>query len=136
MTAYKLKVITPEKTFYSGDTEQIIAKTHSGNIGILANHAPYVAGIIPSELKIKAAGEDFKSAAISDGILKISDDGSVTILTSAVEWSDEIDVARAELAKKKAETVLKAEASRTEFDLAERRLRRAVNRIGVANNSK
>lgn len=133
MTAYKLKVITPEKTFYSGDTEQVIAKTPSGNIGILANHAPYVAAVIPSELKIKAAGGEFRSAAISDGILKISDDGTVTILTSAVEWSDEIDVARAELAKKKAETILKAESSRMEFDLAERRLKRAVNRISVAN---
>lgn len=132
MTAYKLKVITPEKTFYSGDTEQLIAKTASGNIGVLAGHAPYVSSVIPSELKIKAAGGDFRSAAISDGILKVSDDGSVTIFTSAVEWSDEIDVARAERSKKKAESILKAQSSRTEFDLAERRLKRAVNRIGVA----
>ncbi|MBR1864478.1 MAG: ATP synthase F1 subunit epsilon [Ruminococcus sp.] len=131
MGSFKLKVVTPEKIFFSGETEQVIAKTTTGNIGILAGHAPYVASIVPSELRIKT-GEGFRSAAISDGIIKVSEDGGVTVLTSAVEWSDEIDVARAQRAKERAEAALKADASRAEFDLAERRLKRAVNRIGVA----
>ena len=66
-------------------------------------------------------------------MLKVSLDGEVTVLTSAVEWSDEIDVARAERSKERAEKQLKAESSRTEFDLAERQLKRAVNRISVAS---
>ena len=132
MAEFKLKVLTPEKTFFKGETEQLIAKTTSGCIGILKGHSPYVASIVPSELKIKIDGE-FRSAAISDGVLKVSLDGEVTVLTSAVEWSDEIDVARAERSKERAEKQLKAESSRTEFDLAERQLKRAVNRISVAS---
>ena len=63
----------------------------------------------------------------------MSEDDTVTVLTSAIEWSDEIDVARAERSKERAEKQLKAESSRTEFDLAERQLKRALNRISVAN---
>lgn len=131
MAVFKLKVLTPEKVFFSGDAEQLTVKTASGYVGILKGHAPYVAGIVPSELKIKAEGST-RPAAIADGIVKVSEDGLVTVLTSAVEWSDEIDVARAQRSKERAEKQLKAEASRTEFDLAERQLKRAVNRISVA----
>ncbi len=131
MAVFKLKVLTPEKVFFQGETEQLIAKTTSGYVGILKGHAPYVASLVPAEMKIKVDGA-FRSAAISDGVVKVSEDDTVTVLTSAVEWSDEIDVARAERAKERAEKQLKAQSSRTEFDLAERQLKRAVNRITVA----
>lgn len=132
MAVFKLRVLTPEKIFFEGETEQLIAKTTSGYVGILKGHAPYVASIVPSEMKIKI-GSEFRSAAISDGVVKVSEDNAVTVLTSAVEWSDEIDIARAERSKARAEKQLKAETSRTEFDLAERQLKRAINRISVAN---
>lgn len=131
MTPYNIKVLTPERVFFEGQTDQLIAKTTTGNIGILYNHAPYVASIVPSELRIKIDGQ-FRSAAISDGIIKVAEDGEVTILSSAIEWSDEIDVARAQRAREAAERRLKENASRQEFDLAERRLKRALNRLGVA----
>ena len=131
MTPYKLNVLTPDRVFFKGETEQLIAKTTTGNVGILAGHAPYVATIVPSELRIMQEGS-FRSAAISGGILKVSEDGTVTILSSAVEWSDEIDVARAERAKAAAEQRLKENASRQEFDLAEQRLKRALNRLTIA----
>lgn len=132
MAVFKLNVLTPEKIFFKGEAEQLVAKTTSGYVGILKGHAPYVASIVPSEMKIKAAGGEFRSAAISDGVVKVSEDDTVTVLTSAIEWSDEIDVARAERSKERAEKQLKAESSRTEFDLAERQLKRALNRISVA----
>lgn len=131
MTPYNIKVLTPEKIFYEGSTEQIIAKTASGNVGILAGHSPYVANLVASELRIKIDGS-FRSAAVSDGIIKVSADGTVTILSSAIEWSDEIDVARAEKAKAYAESKMKEHASQREFDLAEQKLKRALNRLVVA----
>ncbi|HCJ42267.1 ATP synthase F1 subunit epsilon [uncultured Ruminococcus sp.] len=131
MAVFKLKVLTPEKVFFQDETEQLVAKTTTGYVGILAGHSPYVASLVPAEMKIKIDGA-FRSAAISDGVVKVSEDGTVTVLTSAVEWSDEIDVARAQRSKERAEKQLKAQTSRTEFDLAERQLKRAVNRISVA----
>ena len=131
MTPYNLKVLTPEKVFFQGQTQQLIAKTTSGNVGILAGHMPYVASIVPSELKIKVEGE-FRSAAISGGLIKVAADGNVTILSPAIEWSDEIDVARAQRSKERAEKALKVQASIEEFDLAQQRLRRALNRLAVS----
>ena len=51
MTPFDLKIITPEKTFFEGNTEQIIVRTVSGDIGILAGHAPYVANIVSSPFR-------------------------------------------------------------------------------------
>ena len=98
MTPFDLKIITPEKTFFEGNTEQIIVRTVSGDIGILAGHAPYVANIVSSPFRIKIEGE-FRTAAISGGLIKVSADG-VT--------------------------------SQKEFERAEQKLRRAMNRLVVA----
>ena len=129
MTPFDLKIITPEKIFFEGNTEQIIVRTVSGDIGILAGHAPYVANIV-SSFRIKIEGE-FRTAAISGGLIKVSADG-VTVVTSAIEWADEIDVARAEKAKAAAENKLRENASQKEFERAEQKLRRAMNRLVVA----
>ena len=66
MQTFKLKIITPEKIFFEGDAEQIIAKTTAGYVGILAGHTPYVAKLVPSALKVKAEGSDeCRIAAVS-----------------------------------------------------------------------
>ena len=130
MTPFDLKIIIPEKTFFEGNTEQIIVRTVSGDIGILAGHAPYVANIVSSPFRIKIEGE-FRTAAISGGLIKVSADG-VTVVTSAIEWADEIDVARAEKAKAAAENKLRENAGQKEFERAEQKLRRAMNRLVVA----
>ena len=131
MKPYKIKIVTPEKTFFDGETEQIIVRTTVGNVGILAGHVPYVANLISSPLKIKIDG-NFRTAAVSGGIVKVSRDGDVTIVCPAVEWADEIDVDRAKRAKERAEELIKVHASQKEFDRAEQKLRRALNRLVVA----
>ena len=132
MTTYNIKIITPEKTFYNGSVEQVIVRTSAGNVGILAGHSPYVANIVSSPLKLKIDG-DLRTAAISGGLLKVSSDG-VSILCPAVEWADEIDIDRAELAKKRAEEKLRIHENQKESERAEQELRRALNRLYVASN--
>ncbi len=130
MKPYKLKIVTPEKIFFDGEAEQITIRTTEGDIGILANHIKYVCNIVAGPLKIKdSSGE--REAALSEGILKVSDEG-VTVLASAVEWADEIDLERAERAKKKAEDILSDKTRADEFDRAEIKLKRALARISVS----
>lgn len=131
MTTFKLKIITPEKVFYDGEAAQLIAKTAAGNIGILAGHTPYVANIVPSPLKISENGTDFRVAAVSSGVVKV-ENNVVTVVTTAVEWAEDIDVARAQLSKERAERELAAKAGDKEFRHAEQRLKRAINRISVS----
>ncbi|MBO5576070.1 MAG: ATP synthase F1 subunit epsilon [Ruminococcus sp.] len=130
MTPYTIKIITPEKTFFQGETTQIIAKTTTGNVGILKGHIPYVANLVSSPFLIEVDGT-LKEAAISGGIIKVSPD-NVTVVTNAIEWADEIDVARAERSKKNAEERMKRNESQKEFDRAEKKLKRALNRLIVA----
>lgn len=130
MTAYNLKIITPEKTFFEGTTTQIIAKTTSGNVGILHGHVPYVANLVSAPFKIEIDGT-LREAAITGGLLKVSPD-NVVVVTNAIEWADEIDVARAERSKQNAEERMKRHESQKEFDRAEKKLKRALNRLTVA----
>ena len=130
MTPFSLKIITPEKTFFEGTTTQIIAKTTTGNVGILHGHVPYVANLVSSPFKIEIEGT-LKEAALSGGFIKVSGD-EVIVVTNAIEWADEIDVARAERSKQNAEERMKRHESQKEFDRAEKKLKRALNRLLVA----
>ena len=132
MKPFKLKIVTPEKIFFDGEAEQITIRTTEGDIGILANHIKYVCNIVAGPLKIKYSGGE-REAALSEGILKVSDEGA-TVLASAVEWADEIDLERAERAKKKAENILSDKSRADEFGRAEIKLKRALARLSVGQH--
>ena len=131
MTPFKLQIITPEKTFFDGETEQIIARTTVGDVGILNGHEPYCAALGIGQMRVMIDGQ-FRRAATTGGIIKVSREKTV-ILVQACEWADEIDVNRAEHAKEVAEGRIKAAHSDNELRLAEAKLKRALNRIDAAN---
>ena len=130
MTPFKLQIITPEKTVFDGETEQIIVRTTVGDVGILNGHEPYCAAIGIGQMRIMMNGE-FRRAATSGGIIKVSKE-QTTILVQTCEWSDEIDVERANTAKTAAEERLKAAKSDKELLLADAKLKRALNRIDTS----
>ena len=130
MTPVRLEIITPEKTFFDGETEQVIVRTTVGDVGILNGHAPYCAALGIGQMRIMIDG-DFRRAATSGGIIKVSKEKTV-ILVQSCEWAEDIDVARAEHAKQVAEERIKAAASDNEILLAEAKLKRALNRIDAA----
>jgi F-type H+-transporting ATPase subunit epsilon len=81
-------------------------------------------------MKIEVGGT-LKEAAVSGGFIKVSPE-EVIVVTNAIEWAEEIDVARAERSKLNAEERMKRNESQKEFDRAEKKLRRALNRLMVA----
>ena len=131
MTPFRLQIITPEKTFFDGETEQIIARTTVGDVGILNGHEPYCAALGIGQMRVMIDGQ-FKRAATSGGIIKVSKEKTV-ILVQSCEWADEIDVDRAEHAKQVAEDRIKAAQSDNDLQLAQAKLKRALNRIDAAN---
>lgn len=130
MTPFKLQIITPEKTFFDGVTEQIVVRTTVGDVGILNGHEPYCAALGIGQMRVMIDGE-FRHAATSGGIIKVSHE-KTTVLVQTCEWSDEIDVTRANAAKETAEGRIKAAQSDNELRLAEAKLKRALNRIDTA----
>lgn len=130
MTPFKLQIMTPEKTVFDGETEQIIVRTTVGDVGILNGHEPYCAAISIGQMRIMIDGV-FRRAATSGGIIKVSKE-KTTVLVQTCEWSDEIDVERAEAAKATAEARVQAAKDDKELLLAEAKLKRALNRIDTS----
>ncbi len=127
---FRLTVITPEKVFFDDETSQIIVRTAAGDIGVLANHTSLVADLPSGPLKIKTEDGSYKIAALSTGLLKVGDN-KVSIIANAVEWADEIDVEWAKRSEEEARRKLEQLQDKHELDIAELKLKRALNRISV-----
>ncbi|AEM78200.1 F-type H+-transporting ATPase subunit epsilon [Thermoanaerobacter thermohydrosulfuricus] len=128
---FHLEVLTPHRKFYEGDVEEIIVTITTGQIGILKGHIPMTAAVGTGTLQIKKDGQ-WREAFISGGFMEVKRD-SVTILSSAVEWPEEIDIARAQAAKERAEEKLRQKRSKQEHLLAEAALKRALMRLQIAS---
>ncbi len=132
MKSYKLQIITPDKTIYNGDAEQIIVRTTEGDVGILAGHENYVAILPSGMLKLTVNGEE-KYVAIASGFLKVNYNVDVKIIASAAEWGADIDIMRANRSKEDALNKINNSKSASEQSRAELKLKRAINRINVSN---
>ena len=132
-TPFQLTVITPEKTFFDGETTQMIVRTTEGDIGILANHTSLVASLPSGPLKVMQDNGEYRLAAVSAGLIKVGGN-KVHIFADAVERADEIDIEWAKRSEENAKQRIAAKASQRDFDLAELKLKRALNRINVHNS--
>ena len=131
MTEFKLKILTPEGVVYDGMAESVIVRT-TGDKGILAKHEPYVAALTIGQAKIRINGT-VRIGAVSSGIVEVTKD-QTSILAQSFEWADEIDVERAEKAKALAEERMQQyKEDQRALDIAEYKLKRAINRINTAN---
>jgi F-type H+-transporting ATPase subunit epsilon len=116
---------------YDGMAEEIIVRTTSGDMGILAGHINCVAPLGMGQAMILVDGQRRYAACIG-GMLSVMK-GAVTLVPTTFEWADKIDVSRAEASAQRAQAVL-ANKSTPENDLrvAEARLKRALVRKSVA----
>lgn len=126
---FQVQVITPDRVFYAGEAEMIEFTTNSGQIGVYKNHIPLTTVLAPGAVIIHEA-EGEKIAAVHAGFAEILPE-QVTLLAEIAEWSEEIDINRAEAAKKRAEERLMAKTADIDLARAEFALRRALTRIGV-----
>ncbi|MBQ6553637.1 MAG: ATP synthase F1 subunit epsilon [Firmicutes bacterium] len=127
-----LKVITPSREMYNGEADMVIMRTKSGDVGILHGHQPMVTVLDYGVMRIQNEGEEDKNAAVFGGFAEINAE-SITVLTDAAEWSDEIDLSRAEEARKRAEERLKSRSADIDVARAELALKRSLIRIGLKN---
>lgn len=130
----KLDIVAAERVVFSDDVDIIIAPGHEGQMSILPQHAALMTTLVPGELIARKSGEEF-SMAISGGYLEVKDN-RVIILADSAERAEEIDISRAEAAKKRAQEALSHPQSQVEAARAEVALRRAITRLGVAERRK
>ena len=128
---YQLEIVTPMGRKFEGLVDNCVFRSTEGDVGILKGHSPYVAAIETGEIKIHTENGQTRYAAASEGFVHVSSD-LVRILVSSCEWAEEIDQARAEASKKRAEEILaRKDLDEREYELAQARLKRALVRTSV-----
>jgi len=130
MATFRLELVTAERMVYSDDVDMVIAWGLEGQLGILPHHAPLMTMLQPGELIIKKDNEE-TYMALSGGFLEVRPD-KVIILADACERAEEIDLARAEEAKRRAGEIMEAPSPETDSAAAEAALRRSLVRLKVA----
>ena len=132
MNSFPLKIVTPDGLQFEGQAEQLTVRTTSGDIGILAGHTNCVAPLGMGRATV-VTEEGRRYAACIGGMVSVVS-GAVTLVATTFEWADEIDIARADASKTRAENVLSnKDASDTDIKLAQARLHRALVRKNVAS---
>ncbi len=126
----KLDIVTVERLVYSQDADMVIAPGIEGEMGILPRHAPLLTALTYGELRVRR-GDDEYSFAISGGFMEVQPD-RVTVLADTAERAEEIDLERAEAARRRAEERLEVTGEQVDFAKAEAALRRSLIRIKVA----
>ena len=132
MNSFPLKIVTPDGLQFEGQAEQLTVRTTSGDIGILAGHTNCVAPLGMGRATVISDGIRRYAACIGGMVSVVN--GAVTLVATTFEWADEIDIARADASKTRAENVLSnKDASDTDIKLAQARLHRALVRKNVAS---
>lgn len=131
MNTVHVNVVTPDGTAFEGDARMVIAKSVTGELGILPKHIPMVTPLDVSVLKLRHEDGGRTLIAISGGFMEVRPD-TVTILAETAEMADKIDYDRASAAKVRAERRLQdAKLSELEFRRAELALKKAINRLSI-----
>jgi F-type H+-transporting ATPase subunit epsilon len=132
---FDLSVVTPEGPAYEGEAEMLVVPGASGEIGVLARHAPLVAMLKAGEIRIKSGGV-WQAFAAGPGYFKVQQDRALVLVDDAVR-AEEIDVDEARREAEEARTLLeRIDSGAEEGDRwrVEQRLRHAENKLAVAGH--
>jgi len=130
MATIHVDIVTAERTVFSDEVEMVIAPGIDGELGILPRHAPLLTALQVGVLRLKKGGEEILMA-IGGGFMDVTPT-KVVILADSAERAEEIDVARAMEARKRAEQLVRQKLSEVDFVRAEAALRRSLVRLKVA----
>ena len=130
MPTIKCDIVTVERLVYSDEVDMVIAPGIMGTLGILPKHAPLITALEEGELRLKK-GEEEEQFAVTGGYMEVRPD-RVIIMADAAERAEEIDEARAEAARQRAEQLLKEKPPDMDRAAIEGALRRSRVRLKVA----
>lgn len=127
----RLEIVTPQKKVFSEDVDFLVAPGADGELGILPGHTPLITSLNVGIMRIEQDSKKF-GIVVSGGFMEVRN-SKVTVLATAAERIEEIDVARAEAAKKRAEERLVSKTPDIDTLRAELALQRAIMRIKAAS---
>jgi F-type H+-transporting ATPase subunit epsilon len=127
----KVEIVTAERVVYSEEgVDEVVVPGVEGELGVLTLHAPLLTMMQPGVLRIKK-GDEETEMAITGGFIEVREN-RVTILADAAERAEEIDVVRAEEARRRAKRLIEERVAEVDLARAEAALARALARIRAA----
>ncbi|EKU71002.1 F0F1 ATP synthase subunit epsilon [Selenomonas sp. F0473] len=106
MATIQLEIVSPDRVVYAADIDMLIARSTGGEIGILPKHIPLVTGLQPHAMRIHVDGGTEQLFAVAGGFMEVTPE-KITVLATAAEEPDEIDINRAQRAYDRAQERLK-----------------------------
>ena len=132
MATFPLKIMTPDGVAFEGEVVRVVCRTITGDLAILARHSDYCTALGMGDAHIVQEDGTTRHAACMGGMLSMMN-GECHLLATTFEWADQIDKARAEASKTRAEaTLAQKNLDARELELAQARLKRALVRTSVA----
>jgi F-type H+-transporting ATPase subunit epsilon len=128
---FDLEIVTPDRLFFSEKVEMVIVRGLEGDLAVLKGRTPITTPLKIGQVRITQNGKE-RIAAVVNGYISVLGD-KTTIVTEAAEWPEEIDVKRAEEAKRRAEELIQKGNDDIDIMRAELALKRALNRLNTSN---
>ncbi|MBQ9133752.1 MAG: ATP synthase F1 subunit epsilon [Clostridia bacterium] len=135
MSSFQLSFLAADQPFYIGECISLVVPTVEGQYGILAHHSNTIAAVIPGLMTFTLPGGETRTAAVSEGMVKI-ENNEVLILVDSAERPEDIDVSRAQRAADEAREQILQKKSIMEYRSAHAYLARALNRIKIGSSRK
>jgi F-type H+-transporting ATPase subunit epsilon len=133
--SFPVEVLTPEGQVFAEEVEMVSTRTTTGSIGILANHAPLMAILEPTELRLYKSESDVVRYAQGEGYLQVVDNRALVLVEEAIA-PDNIDRGAFEARLKEAqEAVERADEGSEERQRAEREVKRYEAFLEVVSGS-
>lgn len=129
----RCEIVSQDRLVYEGDVDIVVLPGQEGEMGILPNHAPLLATLSMGVIKVRLGGNE-EIFTVTGGLVEVQPD-VITILANAAENVEEIDIARAEEAKRRAEDLLEQGPAAEDMDrymAIESALRRSNLRLEAA----
>ena len=127
---FRLELVTPERVAFSEEVVSLVAPAYDGYVGVLAGHAPMLCVLLPGEIILQGpAGTRYFATA--GGFLEVAAAKTI-LLTDATEPVEDVDLARAEEARKRALERLEQRSAGIDLERARKAVTRADNRLRQA----
>src|SRR5262245_25515536 len=125
----RLEIVTPDGVVYSDEVDMVTLPAVDGQIGILPMHVPLMTQLVPGEMIVRKNGQD-EVLAVGEGLVEVTND-HLAILTDMAVAAENIDEAKAEEARRRAEARLHEKLSAEEIAAVNAALARSIAQLSV-----
>ena len=134
MTTFHLEILSPERTFYTGDCVSLMVPISNGMFGIQAHHAPVTAAVVDGEVSFTLPDGTKRVCAVTSGMVDVSDNDA-RLLCESVCAPEEVDELQERRAMEEAQLALSERMAYKDYMLTQLAFAQAFNKLRVKKHA-